>query len=106
MEELKSANIKTATAETVPVFPEYMNGKVIRKPIKSGKQENEGNEAVYSKVEDGMEVEDNNTEAEVKAKTVSEAKVEANTVSEANSEEEYTKGKKITLRKTKNKIFI
>ena len=105
-EELKSENIKTATAETVPVFPEYKNGKVIRKPMKSGKQENEKKEAVYNKVADGMEVEENNTEAEVEAKTVSEAKVEAKTVSEANTEEEYTKGTKITLRKTKHKIFL
>jgi len=85
-EELKSENIKTATAETVPVFPEYKNGKVIRKPMKSGKQENEKKEAVYNKVADGMEVEENNTEAEVEAKTVSEAKVEAKTVSEAKVE--------------------
>ena len=94
--------------------------------MKSGKQENEKKEAVYNKVADGMEVEENNTEAEVEAKTVSEAKVEAKTVSEANveaktvseakveaktvseanTEEEYTKGTKITLRKTKHKIFL
>ena len=63
-----------------------------------------------------MEVEENNSEAEVEAntvseakveaKTVSEAKVEAKTVSEANTEEEYPKGTKITLRKTKHKIFL
>ena len=73
-----------------------------------------------------MEVEENNSEAEVEAntvseakveaktvseakveaKTVSEGKVEAKTVSEANTEEEYPKGTKITLRKTKHKIFL